>query len=113
MGVRERAIALSEVKNRSLQKKYWRLPRILQELPRMADRPSSVDARLIQAGLLFRQGVPPQATYLFKHALVASPKLLKVSSPVVQKRREAMRFAVRWSVNRSLNALFYFHTGVL
>jgi class 3 adenylate cyclase/predicted ATPase len=30
---------------------------------------SSLD-RLIQAGLLFRQGVPPQATYLFKHALV-------------------------------------------
>jgi class 3 adenylate cyclase len=26
--------------------------------------------RLITAGLLFRQGVPPQATYLFKHALV-------------------------------------------
>jgi hypothetical protein len=26
--------------------------------------------RLIQAGLLFRQGAPPQATYLFKHALV-------------------------------------------
>jgi predicted ATPase len=26
--------------------------------------------RLIQAGLLFRQGVPPQASYLFKHALV-------------------------------------------
>src|SRR6202040_2999867 len=26
--------------------------------------------RLIQAGLLFRQGVPPQANYLFKHALV-------------------------------------------
>jgi class 3 adenylate cyclase/predicted ATPase len=25
---------------------------------------------LVQAGLLFRQGVPPQATYLFKHALV-------------------------------------------
>jgi class 3 adenylate cyclase/predicted ATPase len=25
---------------------------------------------LISAGLLFRQGVPPQATYLFKHALV-------------------------------------------
>jgi class 3 adenylate cyclase/predicted ATPase len=30
---------------------------------------SAVD-RLIAAGLLFRQGVPPQATYLFKHALV-------------------------------------------
>src|SRR5262249_49125681 len=26
--------------------------------------------RLIQAGLLFRQGAPSQATYLFKHALV-------------------------------------------
>jgi class 3 adenylate cyclase/predicted ATPase len=26
--------------------------------------------RLIQAGLLFRQGVPPQTSYLFKHALV-------------------------------------------
>jgi predicted ATPase len=25
---------------------------------------------LIQAGLLFRQGIPPHATYLFKHALV-------------------------------------------
>jgi class 3 adenylate cyclase/predicted ATPase len=30
----------------------------------------SVLDRLIAAGLLFRQGVPPQATYLFKHALV-------------------------------------------
>jgi class 3 adenylate cyclase/tetratricopeptide (TPR) repeat protein len=27
-------------------------------------------SRLIQTGLLFRQGVPPHATYLFKHALV-------------------------------------------
>jgi predicted ATPase len=26
--------------------------------------------RLVEAGLLFRQGVPPQASYLFKHALV-------------------------------------------
>src|SRR5208337_4541807 len=26
--------------------------------------------RLIRAGLLFRQGVPPHASYLFKHALV-------------------------------------------
>src|SRR5450631_3228654 len=26
--------------------------------------------RLVQAGLLFRQGVPPHASYLFKHALV-------------------------------------------
>jgi class 3 adenylate cyclase/predicted ATPase len=34
-----------------------------------AELGSTLD-RLIQAGLLFRQGVPPQATYLFKHALV-------------------------------------------
>ncbi len=34
-----------------------------------ADLESALD-RLVQAGLLSRQGVPPQANYLFKHALV-------------------------------------------
>ena len=34
-----------------------------------AELVSALD-RLIDAGLLFRQGVPPHATYLFKHALV-------------------------------------------
>ena len=34
-----------------------------------AELASALD-RLVAAGLLFRQGVPPQATYLFKHALV-------------------------------------------
>ena len=34
-----------------------------------ADVASALD-RIIAAGLLFRQGVPPHATYLFKHALV-------------------------------------------
>ena len=34
-----------------------------------AELGSALD-RLIGAGLLFRQGVPPHATYLFKHALV-------------------------------------------
>ena len=34
-----------------------------------AELQSGLD-RLIAAGLLFRQGVPPHATYLFKHALV-------------------------------------------
>ena len=34
-----------------------------------AELHSALD-RLIAAGLLFRQGVPPHATYLFKHALV-------------------------------------------
>jgi predicted ATPase len=34
-----------------------------------AELASALD-RLIAAGLLFRQGVPPHATYLFKHALL-------------------------------------------
>ena len=34
-----------------------------------AELESALD-RLIQAGLLFKQGVPPHASYLFKHALV-------------------------------------------
>ncbi len=34
-----------------------------------AELGSALD-RLLQAGLLFRQGFPPQASYLFKHALV-------------------------------------------
>ena len=34
-----------------------------------AELGSALD-RLVQAGLLFRQGLPPHATYLFKHALV-------------------------------------------
>ena len=34
-----------------------------------AELGSALD-RLIQSGLLFRQGVPPHASYLFKHALV-------------------------------------------
>jgi predicted ATPase len=44
------------------------------ELAAVARKPeatlrSALD-RLIQAGLLFRTGIPPQATYLFKHSLV-------------------------------------------
>jgi predicted ATPase len=34
-----------------------------------AELQSALD-RLVRAGLLFRQGMPPNATYLFKHALV-------------------------------------------
>jgi class 3 adenylate cyclase/predicted ATPase len=45
--------------------------------------------RLIHAGLLFRQGVPPYATYLFKHALVqdaAYGTLLRDSRRALQSR---------------------------
>jgi predicted ATPase len=45
--------------------------------------------RLLQAGLLFRQGVPPHATYLFKHALVqdaAYGTLLREQRRALHKR---------------------------
>ena len=39
--------------------------------------------RIIQAGFVFRQGQPPHATYLFKHALVqVQPMALCCASPV-------------------------------
>src|SRR5215831_16511423 len=39
-------------------------------------------SRLNQAGLLFRKGVPPHATYLFKHALVhAGSRLWHLAAP--------------------------------
>jgi class 3 adenylate cyclase/predicted ATPase len=50
---------------------------------------SSALDRLIAAGLLFRQGVPPHATYLFNHALVqdaAYQSLLKSSRQVHHAR---------------------------
>jgi len=38
------------------------------------DLGSALD-RLIDAGLLLRQGVPPHASYLFEHALVQDRRL--------------------------------------
>jgi predicted ATPase len=43
---------------------------LLAAVVRTGPEPESGLDRLIAAGLLFRQGVPPHATYLFKHALV-------------------------------------------
>ena len=45
------------------------LAAVVQKREAEADVGSALD-RLIAAGLLFRQGVPPHATYFFKHALV-------------------------------------------
>ena len=42
--------------------------------------------RLVAAGLLFRQGVPPHATYLFKHALVQDAAY----STLLRERRRAL-----------------------
>jgi predicted ATPase len=53
-----------------------------------AELRSALD-RLIQAGLLFRQGAPPNASYLFKHALVQDASygtLLRESRRVLHAR---------------------------
>jgi class 3 adenylate cyclase/predicted ATPase len=47
---------------------------------------SSALDRLIATGLLFRQGVPPYATYLFKHALVQDAAY----STLLRERRRAL-----------------------
>ena len=46
--------------------------------------------RLIAAGLLFRQGVPPHATYLFKHALVQDAAY----STMLRGRRQQLHSAI-------------------
>ena len=46
--------------------------------------------RLIAAGLLFRQGVPPHASYLFKHALVRDAAY----SALLRERRRALHARV-------------------
>jgi predicted ATPase len=54
-----------------------------------AELRSALD-RLLAAGLLFRQGVPPHTTYLFKHALVqdaAYGTLLRRSRQELHARR--------------------------
>jgi predicted ATPase len=45
-------------------------PLLASVVPKSDAELGSALERLIQAGLLFRQGMPPHATYLFKHALV-------------------------------------------
>jgi len=46
--------------------------------------------RLIAAGLLFRQGVPPYATYLFKHALVQDAAY----GTLLRERRRALHVRI-------------------
>ena len=54
-----------------------------------AELGSALD-RLIAAGLLFRQGVPPHATYLFKHALVQDAAY----STMLRGRRQQLHSAI-------------------
>ena len=60
-----------------------------------AELGSALD-RLIQAGLLFRQGVPPHATYLFKHALVQDAAYSTLLRGRRQHRRDARKAVPRY-----------------
>ena len=64
--------------------------------------------RLIASGLLFRQGVPPHATYLLKHALVqdaAYGTLLREPRSALHKRiAEVVESAFQESRKTSLNS---------
>jgi class 3 adenylate cyclase/predicted ATPase len=53
------------------------------------DLSAAID-RLIEAGLLFRQGVPPHANYLFKHALVQDAAY----GTLLRERRRALHFRI-------------------
>jgi class 3 adenylate cyclase/predicted ATPase len=57
---------------------------------------SSLD-RLIQAGLLFRRGVPPHATYLFKHALVQDAAY----GTLLRKPRRALHSRIAETLERN------------
>src|SRR4029077_11220449 len=77
----------------------------------------SMLGRLITAGLLFRQGVPPHANYLFKHALVQDAAY----STLLREYRRALhaniaetleiRFADRTSVEPELLARHFAEAG--
>src|SRR5262249_4262481 len=54
-----------------------------------AELASALD-RLMAAGLLFRQGVPPYATYLFKHALVRDAAY----GTLLRERRRALHACI-------------------
>ena len=55
--------------------------------------------RLIQSGLLFRQGVPPHATYLFKHALVQDAAY----STLLREPRRALHARIAETIESSFS----------
>jgi predicted ATPase len=68
---------------------------------------ASALGRLIAASLVFRQGVPPHATYLFKHALVQDAAYAPCSADNASKSMRALRrpwkvnFRTSWPLNRN------------
>ena len=64
-----------------------------------AELGSALD-RLIRAGLLFRKGVPPHATYLFKHALVQDAAYGTLAAPAETRTPRSYRRHNRKAVCR-------------
>ena len=60
-----------------------------------AELASALD-RLVQAGLLFRQGVPPHANYVFKHALVQDAAY----GTLLRERRRALHARIAETLER-------------
>src|SRR5262245_62544049 len=58
--------------------------------------------RLVTAGLLFRQGVPPHATYLFKHALVQDAAY----STLLRETRRMMHFCIAEALTNHFVEMF-------
>jgi class 3 adenylate cyclase/predicted ATPase len=65
-----------------------------------AELGSSLD-RLIQAGLLFRQGAPPQAIYLFKHSLVRDAAY----GTLLREPRRALHARIAESLERQFSPI--------
>ncbi len=57
--------------------------------------------RLLNAGLLFRQGVPPHASYLFKHALVQDAAY----GTLLREPRRALHARIAETIENSFSLL--------
>jgi AAA ATPase domain/Adenylate and Guanylate cyclase catalytic domain len=65
--------------------------------------------RLIRAGLLFRKGVPPHATYLFKHALVQDAAY----STLLRQPRRALHARIADTIERQFADIAESHPHLL
>jgi class 3 adenylate cyclase/predicted ATPase len=70
-------------------------------VPRSEAELNSALDRLIVAGLLFQQGVPPHATYLFKHALVQDAAY----GTLLREPRRALHARIAEALERSITEI--------
>jgi class 3 adenylate cyclase/predicted ATPase len=65
--------------------------------------------RLVRSGLLFRQGVPPQTTYLFKHALVQDAAY----GTLLREQRRALHARISEALERHFAEIVESQPGLL